>query len=411
MKSNIEIDKTSIALIGVEAATKILKIPFPEVFFASSSNFPNPEISSIYRHKNNEIIFNEDWLNRSNELEIMITALHETRHAYQKFCIDTRSREDIKTIEAWEKEFNQYKQPSGKNTPTDDSSYLKQEIEIDAVAFAYQQMKELFDVEVKIPEEIKVINMSDFLSTLRHKANGKNYKDIFTIFYEFFIDIANNTIDQMIEVLDFGGYQLYDTPFAPSSNLKNNPVRDAFMAAEKYLNEALECSIIDRFDEAYKTKFMRMVNQIISIQPKLSKYPTKLMIAFKDNIDWLIQDKEYFCNKELETIIKERIDKLYPKCFEMNSKYREYYNGSIGEIFWRMIAVGVDVPIEFVELVVDSSGESSTDRSLIEPMSDYLRTKEVYKFCEEKENQHISSFFVKLDNIDDGLKLKISVQY
>ena len=127
------------------------------MFFTSSSNFPNPEISSIYRHKHNEIIFNEDWVNQSNELEIMITALHETRHAYQKFCIDTRSREDIKTIEAWEKEFNQYNQPSGKNTPTDDSSYLKQEIEIDAVAFAYHQMKELFDVEVKIPEEIKEI--------------------------------------------------------------------------------------------------------------------------------------------------------------------------------------------------------------------------------------------------------------
>ena len=29
------------------------------------------------------------------------------------------------------------------------------QVEIDAIAFAYQQMKELFDVEVKIPEEIK----------------------------------------------------------------------------------------------------------------------------------------------------------------------------------------------------------------------------------------------------------------
>ncbi len=146
-----------VALICIEAATEILNIPLSEIFFASSTSFPYPEISSIYRHKDNEIIFNEDWVNRSNELEIMITALHETRHAYQKYCIDTRSREDIKTIEAWEKEFNQYNQPSGKNTPTDDSSYLKQSIEIDAIAFAYHQMKELFDVEVKIPEEIKEI--------------------------------------------------------------------------------------------------------------------------------------------------------------------------------------------------------------------------------------------------------------
>jgi hypothetical protein len=151
------------ALIGIQEASKILNIPLPEVFFTSSSNFPNPEISSIYRYKDNEIIFNEDRINRSNELEIMITALHETRHAYQKYCIDTRAREDIKTIEAWEKEFNQYNQPSGKNTPIDDSSYLKQAIEIDAIAFAYYQMIELFDVEVKIPDEIKSSVLNRFL--------------------------------------------------------------------------------------------------------------------------------------------------------------------------------------------------------------------------------------------------------
>jgi len=33
--------------------------------------------------------------------------------------------------------------------------YLKQSIEIDAIAFAYHQMKELFDVEVKIPADIQ----------------------------------------------------------------------------------------------------------------------------------------------------------------------------------------------------------------------------------------------------------------
>jgi hypothetical protein len=143
------------ALIGIQAASKILNITPPEVYFASGSDFPNPEISSIYRHKNNEIIFNEDWINRSNELEILVTAFHETRHAYQYHCIKTKSREDIETINVWEKEFYQYTSPSGKNTPKSDIDYLKQAIEIDAIAFAYHQMKELFGVEVKIPEEIK----------------------------------------------------------------------------------------------------------------------------------------------------------------------------------------------------------------------------------------------------------------
>jgi len=99
------------------------------VYFAIGSDFPNPEISSIYRHKDNEILFNEDWINRSNELEILVTAFNETRHAYQYHCIKTKSREDIETIIDWEKEFNQYLSPSGKNNTESDIDYLKQSIE------------------------------------------------------------------------------------------------------------------------------------------------------------------------------------------------------------------------------------------------------------------------------------------
>jgi hypothetical protein len=52
--------KIETALIGTQAASQILNITPPEVYFANGSDFPNPEISSIYRHKDNEIIFNED---------------------------------------------------------------------------------------------------------------------------------------------------------------------------------------------------------------------------------------------------------------------------------------------------------------------------------------------------------------
>ena len=53
---NRTFDKASVALLGIQEASKILNIPYPEVFFASSTSFPNPEISSIYRHKDNEIM-------------------------------------------------------------------------------------------------------------------------------------------------------------------------------------------------------------------------------------------------------------------------------------------------------------------------------------------------------------------
>jgi len=76
-------DLIETALIGVQAASKILNITSLEVYFASGSDFPNPEISSIYRLKDNEIIFNEHWINRSGELEILVNAFHEKIHDYQ----------------------------------------------------------------------------------------------------------------------------------------------------------------------------------------------------------------------------------------------------------------------------------------------------------------------------------------
>ncbi len=144
-----------VALIGVQAASKILQIKEPTIYFNKSTDFSNPNISSFYHKSTHSIVFNEDWAAQVDELEILVTAFHETRQAYQYHCIKTKSREDMETINVWEKEFNQYTSPSGKNTPKSDIDYLKQSIEIDAIAFAYHQMIELFDVQVKIPDEIK----------------------------------------------------------------------------------------------------------------------------------------------------------------------------------------------------------------------------------------------------------------
>ncbi len=52
------------AIIGIQAASKILDVTPPEVYFTSGCDFPNSEKSNIYRHKDNEIIFNEDWVYR-----------------------------------------------------------------------------------------------------------------------------------------------------------------------------------------------------------------------------------------------------------------------------------------------------------------------------------------------------------
>lgn len=141
--------------IGIQAASKILQIKEPNIYFNKSTDFSNPNISSLYHKSTNSIVFNEDWAAQVDELEIIVTCFHETRHACQYHCIKTDSIEDKETIKIWKSEFEGYNKPSNTNDSKYDESYLKQAIEIDVIAFAYYQMKELFDVEVKIPEEIK----------------------------------------------------------------------------------------------------------------------------------------------------------------------------------------------------------------------------------------------------------------
>jgi hypothetical protein len=55
-------EKINIAISSVKKSSEILSIIPPEVYFAKGSDFHNPEISSIYRHKENIIIFDEHWV-------------------------------------------------------------------------------------------------------------------------------------------------------------------------------------------------------------------------------------------------------------------------------------------------------------------------------------------------------------
>ena len=102
-----------VAMAGVKIVAKILNFPVPELYIIEQDKLSNKEITGMYKFKENEIILNEDWALRSEWIEVIITAFHEMRHAYQGYCIRTRSRE-TKIIDIWEYETNNYVTPSGK---------------------------------------------------------------------------------------------------------------------------------------------------------------------------------------------------------------------------------------------------------------------------------------------------------
>lgn len=148
-------DNFDVIISATRIVEKILNFPAPELFIIGQNQLPNSEITGMYKFDENEIIFNEDWLLRSDWTEVIITAFHEMRHAYQGYCIRTNSRESQETLNKWEYETLNYIMPSGKNNEIDDELYLKQEIEIDAIAFAHKMMFKYFEVKTLIPDSIK----------------------------------------------------------------------------------------------------------------------------------------------------------------------------------------------------------------------------------------------------------------
>ena len=56
------------------------------------------------------------------------------------------------SIQKWKQEMSNYNQPTKKDIPEEE--YLKQEIEIDAIAFAHKMMLEHFGVKTVIPSLI-----------------------------------------------------------------------------------------------------------------------------------------------------------------------------------------------------------------------------------------------------------------
>ncbi|QLY40159.1 hypothetical protein HF295_04495 [Hujiaoplasma nucleasis] len=151
-------DNFELAMMGVKIASKILQIKTPEVRYFNNELLDKKGINAIFQKEDYIIAFNENWIESvKNNMEIMITCFHESRHAFQYQMIkgNYKGTEIISnnTIELWKSDFNQYHTPSGDKTK--DKEYLIQDIEIDAISFAHQMMQEHFGVKTIVPDEIK----------------------------------------------------------------------------------------------------------------------------------------------------------------------------------------------------------------------------------------------------------------
>lgn len=150
-------DNYEVAINGTTLAARILGIETPDVQFFYNQDFTDKGINSIFLKDKYIIAFNEEWLEQANQMEIQVTCFHESRHAFQWKVINGEYSGsevvDSLTIQKWKDEMSNYSSPSKKDIP--EVEYLKQAIEIDAIAFAHKMMLEHFGVKTMIPECIK----------------------------------------------------------------------------------------------------------------------------------------------------------------------------------------------------------------------------------------------------------------
>ena len=118
-----------------------------EIEFKDESFFINPLSSAIFVQELYIIVFNETWLEQAPEREVALAAFHETRHAYQKACIEFPEHMKIdvnaETLKQWAYEFDNYVNFS-------EGEYENQAIEKDALKYS----DELY---VKISEHTRLV--------------------------------------------------------------------------------------------------------------------------------------------------------------------------------------------------------------------------------------------------------------
>lgn len=146
-------NKQELAIIMVEYASRILRMSDIKVFFEPKTKFVYEDCSAAFDDKCYYITFNLDWMAAASEEQIILTAFHETRHAYQKANIDFpeyfAGKESSETIEKWRAEIESYKNPIGYSM----EEYNQQSIEQDAIDFSWKVFNELM-IDGEIGDDI-----------------------------------------------------------------------------------------------------------------------------------------------------------------------------------------------------------------------------------------------------------------
>jgi len=152
LKNNKDIAKRVVALVSAIYNLDDAVL----VEFKNEDVFPNKEVTA-FATSDFRVVYNIDRLKIAPDYELYITSFHEMRHIYQRCCIEFGEKypdtfnAPKERIKQWEYEFKNYYVSPVEN----DEKYLRQDVELDAISFAYFMMDLIFDAKVVLPDPIK----------------------------------------------------------------------------------------------------------------------------------------------------------------------------------------------------------------------------------------------------------------
>ena len=119
----------------------------------SKESFPHRQAAARVTNEYYQVEINIDWyLNEvDHHFEVLVVAYHESRHAYQihqvgKYLQNLPTDEPKHIIQRWDEELKNSRPFIGINM----DDYLIQHIEVDAMAFSYLVMDDLYGARVKL---------------------------------------------------------------------------------------------------------------------------------------------------------------------------------------------------------------------------------------------------------------------
>lgn len=147
-----------IAELGVSLASNLLGLSELIILYRPASHFSGDDVNALFIKSKYFIVFKDEWIETAYQFDILTSAFHETRHAYQNAQVDFpeefKYKELKEVIDKWKMELANYK-ASPNISEEHDKQYLDQDIELDAIAFEHYLAMRLFKEDLE-PHEYAV---------------------------------------------------------------------------------------------------------------------------------------------------------------------------------------------------------------------------------------------------------------